>query len=81
MEEFEFRRGEDQNGKDVGDIEIVLQEKDENEIPVTREECLAYINKQMDSHIFVERNCSSLMSEGQIIRLSMIKEYIRDNLK
>ena len=52
-----------------------------DESPITREEALEYITKKMDSHIFIERNCSSLMNEDQIIRLSKIKEYIKENLK
>lgn len=52
----------------------------ENIEPVTREEALSHVTKRLDSEIFIERNCSSLKTEDQIQRISLIKQYIQDHL-
>jgi hypothetical protein len=49
--------------------------------PVTREEALTHVTKRLESEIFIERNCSSLKTEDQIARLTLIMQYVKDNLK
>src|SRR5688572_2925742 len=49
--------------------------------PVTRKEALDHIVKRLESEIFIERNCSSLKTEDQIARLTLIMQYVKDNLK
>lgn len=85
--EVEDKRALYNNTDDMGQVFdkdmvwTIPQQKEPDNKPVTREEVLDYINKRMDSHIFIERNCSSLMNEDQILRLSKIKEYIGEHLK
>ncbi len=49
--------------------------------PVTRQEALNHVVKKLESEIFIERNCSSLKTEDQIARLTLIMQYVKENLK
>lgn len=64
--------------KDTVWIDLTKEEKIK---PVTRDEALAHVTKKLESEIFIERNCSSLKTEDQIARLTLILQYIKDNLK
>lgn len=48
--------------------------------PVTREEALKHVVKRLESEIFIERNCSSLKTEDEIGRISLILQYVKDYL-
>ena len=53
----------------------------ELEEPITREEILNWINKKIDSEVFVVRNCTSLYPEDFAQRLRLYQQYIRLHLK